>query len=394
MKKIVVSFLAVVMWSHCHAADQSYSCQAANTTKADSKRANVAQSYDPNEMAGPVGVGEQRYVQPGEPMDYTIYFENQTNATAAAIKIAVTLPKDANLDWSTLELGEVVFGDHTDTGFVDDKTARSIKYALADSGCEVHTSVTETDSDITWNLRIWDPTTADHFPDDFNKGVLPPNDPETHCGEGHISFRVKVKDDAATGSKINASASIVFDDNPAIITDPAWWNTVAPVNEFLQAGTYVKKTLAELGYDVPTDGKTPYTVKALGLPAGLKLVGNKAEKNKKGKVTKKANVEWWIEGVPTAALDYATNPPYLVITANGKTETLPLSLGVGAQDVTELDDLALGDPLNKQFYLPGVTSGWTVSGLPAGLKYTAKLVTTTKKKGKKVVSVTTNALPF
>ena len=189
----------------------------------------VAQSYDPNEMAGPAGVGAQRYVKPGEPMDYTIYFENATNATAAAIKIAVTLPKDANLDWSTLELGEVVFGDHTDTGFVDDKTTRSIKYALADSGCEVHTTVTETDSDITWNLRVWDPTTSDHFPDDFKKGVLPPNDPDTHCGEGHISFRVCVKNDAVPNNRINASASIVFDDNPAIITDPAWWNTVAGV---------------------------------------------------------------------------------------------------------------------------------------------------------------------
>ena len=163
----------------------------------------------------------------------------------------------------------------------------------------------------------------------------------------------------------------------------------------INAGEYFKATLVELGYDVPTDGQTAYSVKAYGLPAGLKLMSNKAVKDKKGKVITKANVEWWIEGVPTAALDYATNPAYLVITVDGKTETLPLSLGVEAQDVTELDDLALGEELNEQFYLPGVTSSvWTVSGLPTGLKYTAKLVTTTKKKGKKVVSVTTNALPY
>ena len=229
MKKIVVSFLAVVMWSHCHAADQSYSCQAANTTKADSKRANVAQSYDPNEMAGPAGIGEQRYVKPGDPMDYTIYFENQTNATAAAIKIAVTLPKDANLDWSTLELGEVVFGDHTDDGFVKDKSARSSVFPLAGTSCEVRSTVTENDDSVTWNLRIWDPNTTDHFPDDFTTGILPPNDKETHCGEGHLSYRVKLKENATPGSIVNASASIVFDDNPAIVTDPAWWNTVAQV---------------------------------------------------------------------------------------------------------------------------------------------------------------------
>ncbi len=164
----------------------------------------------------------------------------------------------------------------------------------------------------------------------------------------------------------------------------------------LTAGTYFKMTLVQLGYDVPTNG-TPYSVVAKGLPAGLTLKYNAAvtKKDKKGKkvVVKKAKVEWWIEGVPTAALDYVTNPPYLVITANGRTETYALPLEVLAQEVTELADLAFGQSLNEQFYLPGVTNGWAVSGLPAGLKYTAKLLTTKKKSGKKTI-VTTNALPY
>ena len=349
-------------------------------------------SYDPNEMSGPAGVGEKRYVKAGDWMDYTIYFENATNATAAAINITVTLPKDANLDWSTLELGEVAFGDHTDTGLVEDKSARSSKYGLADSGCEVRTTVTESDGDVTWNLRIWDPTTGDHYPDDFKKGVLPPNDPDTHCGEGHISYRVKVKEDATPNSVIHASASIVFDDNPAIETDPYWWNTVTPVGQFLKAGEYVKLTLAELGYDVPTDG-TPYNVVAKGLPAGLKLVSNKAVTKKvKGKtvVVKAAKSEWWIEGVPTAPLDFMTNPPYLVITAAGTAaphaEALPIE--VAAQEVTELEDLALGQSVNTNGWLAGVGAGWTVSGLPTGLKYTTKQVTKTTGSGKKKVTTT------
>ena len=159
------------------------------------------------------------------------------------------------------------------------------------------------------------------------------------------------------------------------------------------AGRYVKTYLQDLGYDVPTNGVTTYSVVAKGLPAGLALKFNGAKKDRKGKVIKKAKVEWWIEGVPTAAHDYTTNPAYLVITANGKTETLPLSVSVLPQEVTELDDLALGQSLNEQFYLPGVTNGWTVTGLPAGLNYTAKLVTTKRKSGKKTV-VVTNALPY
>ena len=167
----------------------------------------------------------------------------------------------------------------------------------------------------------------------------------------------------------------------------------------LQAGEYFKMTLAAMGYDVPTNG-TPYNVVAKGLPSGLQLKSNAAvtKKVKSGKTTKtvvvkQAKCEWWIEGVPTAALDFYTNPPYLVITANGTTVTEPLPVEVLAQKVTELDDLALGTSLNEQFYLPGVTNGWTVTGLPTGLKYTPKLVTTKKKVGKKNV-VTTNALPY
>ncbi|MBR4654658.1 MAG: InlB B-repeat-containing protein [Kiritimatiellae bacterium] len=169
---------------------------------------------------------------------------------------------------------------------------------------------------------------------------------------------------------------------------------VPPMPETLQVGTYFKMTLADLGCAVPTNG-TPYSVVAKGLPAGLKLKYNAAVKNKKGKVTKKAKVEWWIEGVPTVALDYATNPAYLVITANGKTTTEPLFMEVLAQDVTDLGEFPLGTSWNAQdpLYLPGVAKGWTVSGLPASLKYASKLLTTKKKSGKKTI-VTTNALPY
>ncbi len=165
----------------------------------------------------------------------------------------------------------------------------------------------------------------------------------------------------------------------------------------LKAGEYFKATLAELGYDVPTNG-TPYEVKALGLPAGLKLKYNTAvtKKDKKGKkvVVKKAKVEWWIEGVPTAAMDFFTNPPYLVIAAGTAAPQIePLPVEVVAQKMTDLGELALGQSVNTNGWLTGVGAGWAVSGLPTGLKYTAKLLTTKKKVGKKTV-VTTNALPY
>ena len=214
---------------------------------------------------------------------------------------------------------------------------------------------------------------------------------------GGESAGIEVAEDAATSVKLDVEDGVgVFNGDGS---EQPWWE-LCPIEATLVVGEYFKATLAELGYDVPADGVTPYSVVAKGLPAGLKLKYNAAvaKKVKKGKTTKKvvvkpAKVEWWIEGVPTAAMDFFTNPPYLVITANGATTTEPLPVEVLAQNVTELEDLALGQTLNEQYYLPGVTNGWTVSGLPTGLKYTAKMLTTSKKVGKKTV-VTTNALPY
>ena len=165
------------------------------------------------------------------------------------------------------------------------------------------------------------------------------------------------------------------------------WRELSPIEHTLKAGEYFKMTLAELGYDVPTDG-TPYEVKAYGLPTGLQLKSNAAVTKKvkdKTVVVKKAKTEWWIEGVPTAALDFFTNPPYLVITTNGVAETYVLPVEVEAQKVTELDDLAIGQSMNTNGWLVGVGAGWTVSGLPTGLMYATKKVT--KKSGKKTVTV-------
>ena len=62
-------------------------------------------------------------------------------------------------------------------------------------------------------------------PEDPFAGFLPPND-ETHCGEGHLTYRVKVRENAPVNVRIENSATIVFDYNDPIVTDPAWWNTV------------------------------------------------------------------------------------------------------------------------------------------------------------------------
>ena len=367
---------------------------------------STQKSVDPNEMAGPEGVGENRYVKPGEPMTYTIYFENKADAAIAAQEVFVDNALSEYLDWSTFEMKTVSVGGQIING-LDGYTAAYIAGLGGTAATEidqtnglyktrVELQYDATEGIASWYIRVVDIAKrgtgngergtdgGECWPDDPDAGVLQPNvvSPE---GEGYITYSMCVREDAPANAIIDNSANIVFDQNAAIVTDPAWWNTVSSVEEVLEQGEYVKMTLAELGFDVPTDGKTAYTVVAKGLPAGLKLVGNKAVKDKKGKIVKKANVEWWIEGVPTAVLEFCSNPPYLVITANGKTETLALPVEVVAQEVADLGELALGESVNTNGWLEGVGAGWTVSGLPTGLKYATKRVT--KKSGKKTIVV-------
>ena len=218
-----------------------------------------AGSIDPNEMAGPLGIGDpntERFVKPGEWMTYTVYFENLSNATAAAQEVYVTNPLNEWLDWSTFEMGEVVFGDQIDLG-LSGKRSGSCEKTMAGTNTLVRTELELVDAEgnpvgvsrrvgdnapyqsgaanapqsgvsAKWYLRIVDPSTNTGWPIDPVAGFLPPNNPDTHCGEGHLTYRIKLRDDAPAGIVITNSATIVFDYNEPITTDPAWWNTVMP----------------------------------------------------------------------------------------------------------------------------------------------------------------------
>ena len=184
-------------------------------------------SQDPNEMVGEDGIGDARYVKPGQELTYTIYFENKTNATAAAQEVRVTNPLSEWLDWNTFEMREVAFNNQSDlglSGYADGTSEVTMNgtnlLVRTEVLCDVKTGA------VNWYLRIVDSATLNGWPTDATAGFLPANDPDSHCGEGHITYRIKVRDDAPSGVVITNSASIVFDLNAPIETDPAWWNTV------------------------------------------------------------------------------------------------------------------------------------------------------------------------
>jgi uncharacterized repeat protein (TIGR02543 family) len=190
------------------------------------------QSCDPNEIVGPDGIGENRILVPGEEATYTIFFENKSDADADAQFVTVDADLSPQLDWSTFEMLDVGFGLQTDIGLVGKSNGTS-DAAMDGTNLAVRTEVAfdEQTGHVRWFMRIVTPYGDDDgwpYANDPT-GFLPPNDPETHCGEGHITFRVNVRQDADPGAQIGASATIVFDYNPAIVTNPSWTNTVAQV---------------------------------------------------------------------------------------------------------------------------------------------------------------------
>ncbi|MBO4286870.1 MAG: InlB B-repeat-containing protein [Kiritimatiellae bacterium] len=196
----------------------------------DNKKPSIPKSCDPNEMVGDEGVGVARYVKPGDWMNYTIYFENKAGFDIAdAQEIKVTNPLNEWLDWSTFEMREVAFNNQNDIG-LDGFANGTSEVQMLDTNKYVRTTV-ECDAQngvATWYMRVYDPNgDIEGFPTD-GSGFLPSND-DTHRGEGYIKYRIKLREDAPANVMITNSASIVFDYEKAIETDPAWWNTVAMV---------------------------------------------------------------------------------------------------------------------------------------------------------------------
>lgn len=156
---------------------------------------NRIASQDPNDKAGPAGIGAQGWVTPDITFPYVIYFENVDTATAPAHKIVVRDTLDPDLDWSTLQFLEY---KHQPTSVTLDTTT----------------------GEVVWT---------------FDGIDLPPNvnPPE---GESHFSFYLEPKKNLSTGTQITNRAGIFFDYNEPVLTSTVL-NTidaVAPVSS-LQA---------------------------------------------------------------------------------------------------------------------------------------------------------------
>jgi RHS repeat-associated protein len=202
----------------------------------------IRRSYDPNEKAGPAGYGAAGWIAaPTESFVYDIYFENLPTASAWAQEVRIVDYLDIDLDRATFELLDIDIGGQIINDLAGTQGGR-VRVPLRDSDlvADIEVRYNPATGQVVWTMRSIDPLTDD-FPPEVDRGLLPPNDPQTGRGQGRASFRIAPRRDRIRhGTQFTNQARIFFDENPPIDTN-IWVNTIdtiPPVAE-VSPTTYV-----------------------------------------------------------------------------------------------------------------------------------------------------------
>lgn len=188
------------------------------------KKSEVSNSFDPNMISGPSGVGTNRYINNTDYQSFSISFENLETATAAAQIVRIYDTLDINkYDLSTFSFGSIGIGSkyfrlppYRKEFAIERNIEQEIPVKVRISG-----GIDETTGVVTWEFVAID-TTTDQLP--VLEGFLPPNviGPE---GEGYVRFMVKPKANLADGTVFENQATIIFDQNEPIATN-VWRNVL------------------------------------------------------------------------------------------------------------------------------------------------------------------------
>ncbi len=202
-----------------------------NEIKRKVRRVRVVGSMDPNDKAGPL------VASPGEPLAYTIFFENLETATAPAQEVVIEDQLDPeHMDLRTFALGPIMFGRWSVTPPPGAKSYSTTLDLRPDQPLlvQIEAGLDTVTARVTWRLTSIDPETGE-LPEDPFAGFLPPNvrPPE---GDGSVSFTIAPRTLLLTDWHTCNNARIVFDQNPAIETPvictqpPEFGFTLSPPN--------------------------------------------------------------------------------------------------------------------------------------------------------------------
>jgi uncharacterized repeat protein (TIGR01451 family) len=218
---------------------------------------------DPNDKVAPHGVGDEHLVAAADELEYMIRFENFTSASAPVQELTVVDYIDPNLDWSTVRFGAVAYGDrmtNVPNGVLsfsgcDIPPTNSIAitgHTVSNMAIDISAVFNAQNGRLEWRMKATDTGTG-LAPYDALAGFLPPNDTNTHCGEGYVRFYVKPKAGTPIGTRIENKASIVFDTNDPIDT-PTVFNTIG------QIASHIAMQMAYLAGELTLGNRFSYTI--------------------------------------------------------------------------------------------------------------------------------------
>lgn len=182
---------------------------------------------DPNEKQGPAGFSPAGLVGAQVPWQYTIYFENTSNAPAFARQVTISDVLDPNLDLRTFRVGNLAIGNTTITSPTNSAHFQT-RINLPSPNptnvvADVSIGVDVQKRTLLWTMNAIDVNTG-QLVTDTQQGVLPPNT-TNNVGAGYVTFSIKPLAGLRTGTPITNQASIVFDTNDPLPTNPTT-NTV------------------------------------------------------------------------------------------------------------------------------------------------------------------------
>jgi hypothetical protein len=190
-------------------------------------------------LNGPLGYGPEQFVPVGQPLPFTIQFENGAGASSTVGEVRVVEQLDPNLDPHSFRLGDLQLGDlqvhipgsvGSFQGDFDFTQSKGFILRVS-AGLDVTTNT------ATWLLQAIDPNTGEVITDP-SKGLLPP-DNSAGAGRGFVTYTAQPIAGLATGTPVSAQARVLFNttaplDTPTITytidgTAPTTTLTASPV---------------------------------------------------------------------------------------------------------------------------------------------------------------------
>jgi len=179
-------------------------------------------SFDPNEILGTSGYGEQNYIAQRNHLNYTVYCENDPEeATAPAQEIEIINMVDlTKFNPDDFSFGTFTFRDITieaTPGVTEFSHDVDMRTKGEDIIVRIQGTFNKTTGEVRCYMIAYDPVTMDLTENPY-LGILYPNiaPPE---GDANFTYRIGLRQDLPDGTVIENQALIYFDLNEPIATN-------------------------------------------------------------------------------------------------------------------------------------------------------------------------------